>query len=151
MRVQSQLDIHNVTTSVEQTRRSSDKLIGLGPLGLGLDGILTWVPIVGEFYTIGAGAYLLAQGARARVSGIVLWQMTALLMVDFALGVVPIAGDTLDVLFCAHLWAGGLLLRAIKRTAYIDRNDLDGSGGAAAPAISAAMTAGHRVVILKGA
>lgn len=142
MRVNSKIDVHNVSANVEQAGRTSDKIIGFGPIGIGLDGVLTWVPGVGELYTLGAGAYLLTQGGRARVPGIVLMQMGALILTDFVLGAVPIAGDIPDMLFCAHLWAGGLLRRAINKTAYVERGrDTDRR-------IDEAMAKGQRVVLI---
>ena len=144
MRVKSNVDVHNVLTNIEQTRKVSDKLIGFGPWGFGLDGALTLLPGIGELYTLGAGAYLLAQGAKARVSGIVLWQVGALIAVDFALGAVPGPGDAMDILFCAHLWAGWLLRRAIQQTAFIGDDD----DQAPPPAVQDAMQAGKRIVFL---
>lgn len=140
MRATSELDIHNIKANIEQARRSSDKWIGIGPFGIGLDGALTLVPVVGQLYTIGAAAYLLTQGVKARVSGITLWQMVALFVTDLALGAVPIVGAVPDMMFCSHLWAGWMLKRAIDRTTYIDRED--------DPRISTAVTTGQRVVLL---
>ena len=65
MRATSELDIHNIKANIEQARRSSDKWIGIGPFGIGLDGALTLVPVVGQLYTLGAAAYLLTQGVKA--------------------------------------------------------------------------------------
>jgi len=144
MRVRNDIDVHNILANIQQAGRTSDKLVGIGPFGIGLDGILTWIPGVGELYCLGASAYLLAQGVRARVSGIVLWQLTALFFIDFALGAVPIGGDMLDMVFCAHLWGGAMLRRAIRSTAYIgDEPDVRD------PRIDQAMQDGHRVVLLK--
>jgi hypothetical protein len=155
MRVRNDIDVHNVIQNIEHTRRVSDKFVGVGPIGIGLDGILTWLPGIGELYTLGASAYLLAQGVKVRVPGIVLWQMGALFLVDFAAGAVPVVGDTFDMFFCAHLWAGGLLARAIRRTAYIgDDDDTPSTGAVAAcdPRVSQAMRDGKRIVLLpKGA
>jgi Domain of unknown function (DUF4112) len=140
MRAKSELDIHNIKADVEQACRRSDKLIGIGPVGIGLDGILTFVPVVGQVYTLGVAAYLLTQGVKARVSGITLWQMGALFLTDFALGAVPIVGAVPDMIFCAHLWAGWMLKRAIDRTTYVARDD--------DPRISTAVSTGQRVVLL---
>ena len=140
MRAVSELDIHNIKANVEQARRSSDKWIGIGPFGIGLDGFLTIVPVVGQLYTIGAAAYLLTQGVKARVSGITLWQMLALFFTDLVLGAAPIVGAVPDILFCAHLWAGWLLKRAIDRTAYVERHDPS--------RIAEARTKGQRIVML---
>lgn len=140
MRAKTELDIHNIKANIEQARRTSDKIVGIGPFGIGLDGILTIIPGIGELYTIGASAYLLTQGVKARVSGITLMQCGALFMTDLLVGTVPVAGDMMDVLLCSHLWAGWLLKRSIDRTAYVEPSDKD--------AIAKAMTSGHRVVLL---
>jgi hypothetical protein len=140
MRATSELDIHNIKANIDQARRTSDKWIGLGPFGIGLDGILTLVPVVGELYTIGASAYLLTQGVKARVSGITMMQCAALFMTDLVVGTVPIAGDALDILLCSHLWGGWLLKRAIDKTAYVEgSNNIQ---------IAEAMASGRRVVLL---
>lgn len=78
MRAHSELDIHNVVANIEQARRASDKWIGIGPFGIGLDGVLAFVPVVGQFYTAGAAVYMLAQGVKARASGITLLQSGSL-------------------------------------------------------------------------
>jgi hypothetical protein len=140
MLAKTELDIHNIKANIEQARRTSDKMVGIGPFGIGLDAILTIIPGIGELYTIGASAYLLTQGVKARVSGITLMQCSALFMTDLAIGAVPVGGDMMDVLLCSHLWAGWLLKRSIDRTAYVEPNDQ--------AAIAKAMTNGHRVVLL---
>lgn len=140
MRACSEIDVHNIKTNIEQTRRSSDKLIGYGPLSIGLDGLLTWVPIVGQLYTLISAGYLLTQGVKARVPAIVLVQMSALFLIDMVIGAVPIVGAIPDILFRSHYWAGGLLLKSINQTTYVDGDD---SG-----AIDRAMTSGKRIVVL---
>lgn len=149
MRVRDQIDVHNVIQNIEHTRRVSDKIIGVGPVGIGLDGLLSFIPLVGQIYTFGASAYLLTQGFKARVPGIVLWQMGALFMVDIAAGAIPVVGDTFDIVWCAHLWAGWLLKRAMLQTAYIsddDDDDLPPTGAA----VAEAMNSGKRIVMLPG-
>lgn len=140
MRATSELEIHNIKANVDQVSRTSDKWIGFGPFGIGLDGVLTFVPVVGQLYTFGAATYMLTQGVKARVSGITLLQMGALFLTDLTLGAVPIVGAVPDILFCSHLWAGWMLKRAIDRTTYIDRED--------DPRISTAVATGQRVVLL---
>ena len=143
MRAHSELDIHNVVANIEQARRASDKWIGIGPFGIGLDGVLAFVPVVGQFYTAGAAVYMLAQGVKARASGITLLQSGSLFLVDLAIGMVPVAGSIPDALLCSSLWAGWLLKRDISRTIYTaDKND---------PRIGEAMNCGRRVVLLPAA
>src|SRR3569833_1996324 len=62
-------ELERIRKSVERVGNLSDGLIRIGPWGLGLDGILAWVPIpgVGEAYSAIAGAFILIQGARAKV------------------------------------------------------------------------------------
>jgi hypothetical protein len=59
-KARTQIDVHNNRASIEAISRISDNLIGIGPVGIGLDGILAWIPGVGELYSIGAGAALIA-------------------------------------------------------------------------------------------
>lgn len=48
-------DIENIWSNVEGIKKLSDRVIGFGPFGVGMDGLLTWVPIVGTVYTVGTG------------------------------------------------------------------------------------------------
>ena len=59
-------DIEKIWTNVEGMKKLSDKVIGIGPFGIGLDGLLTWVPVVGTAYTLGAAGWLLVQAARVK-------------------------------------------------------------------------------------
>ena len=57
-------DIEKIWTNVEGVKKLSDRVIGIGPFGLGLDALLTWVPVVGTVYTVATGGWLLLQGLR---------------------------------------------------------------------------------------
>lgn len=140
MRARTQLDIHNSMTNIEAARRASDKWVGIGPFGIGLDGVLAFVPIVGQCYTFGSAIYMMTQGVKARVSGITLMQCGALYTTDLLIGAVPFVGSAPDALFCASLWAGWLLKRDIERTTYTDHDD--------DPRIGTAVANGRRVVML---
>lgn len=144
MRARTPIDVANIETSVQQVRATSDGWAGGKRFGVGLDAILTFVPGVGEVYALGAAGYLLLQGYKARVPGIVLMQMAALLSVDFATEAIPFAGSVADVLFCGHLWAGTLLLRAMRHTAYIE----PGSAAAINEQVCAAKAAQTHIVLL---
>ena len=61
-------DIENIWSNVEGVKKLSDRVVGVGPFGIGLDGLLTWIPIVGTVYTVGAGGWLLTQAFRAKAS-----------------------------------------------------------------------------------
>ena len=54
-------DIEKIWSNVEGVKKLSDRVIGLGPFGVGLDGLVTWIPGLGIIYSVGAGAWLLVQ------------------------------------------------------------------------------------------
>ena len=39
-------DIEKIWSNVEGVKKLSDRVIGFGPFGLGLDALLTWIPVV---------------------------------------------------------------------------------------------------------
>ena len=53
-------------TTISLAGRLSDSLVRVGPFSLGLDGVLSWVPGLGDLYSTAAGAFIVVQGARAR-------------------------------------------------------------------------------------
>jgi hypothetical protein len=84
-------------------------------LSLGIDGILSWIPGVGEIYSGGAAAFILVQGARAAVPLPTLAAAGALLACRTAITALPLAGPVAADLFTAHRWAAALIVRAIDR------------------------------------
>jgi hypothetical protein len=50
---------HRAWRSAETIKRLSDRLIGIGPFGIGFDGVLAWVPGAGLAYGLGAGGLLM--------------------------------------------------------------------------------------------
>ena len=107
--------IHAVHRQVHRLRRYSDRLIGIGPFGIGLDGVLAWVPVAGTVYSAGAGAWLLAQTIRASAAPATIARMVAYLAADTASSSVPILGYAIDTLFPGHLMAANALLKDIER------------------------------------
>ncbi|HEX8471596.1 MAG TPA: DUF4112 domain-containing protein, partial [Brevundimonas sp.] len=61
-------DIEKIWSNVEGVKKLSDRAVGIGPFGIGLDGLLAFVPGVGLAYTVGAAGWLLMQAARAKAS-----------------------------------------------------------------------------------
>ena len=120
MRARSQAEIERIKGSVHHWRRLSDRLFQVGPLKVGLDGILTWVPGVGGVYGLGVGGFLLLQAHRARASKTTLGKMAVLIGTDALLGEIPVVGDVFDFLFRAHARSARILLKDIERTHYAD-------------------------------
>jgi hypothetical protein len=119
-KAKTQIEVHNGRAAIETIGRISDNLIGIGPFGIGLDGILAWVPGVGEIYSIGAGAALVVQGYRARVPASVLIQATMLVSIRTLSNIFPILGGVLVDFFRGHRMAAKMLVRAIDDTLYIE-------------------------------
>lgn len=105
---------HRAWRSAETIKGLSDRLIGIGPLGIGLDGVLSWVPGVGPLYSIGAGAFLLFNAVSAGASAATVARMLAYVLADTATDAVPFAGSAVDMLFPGHLMAAKALQKDIE-------------------------------------
>ncbi len=106
-------ELRTIRDSIALVGRLSDSLVRLGPLSLGIDGILSWIPGLGDVYSVVAGGFIVVQGARAGVSPAVLTNAALLLGLRTAIGAVPLAGSAVADLFTAHRWAAGMVVRAI--------------------------------------
>ncbi len=105
---------HQAWRHAETIKRLSDRLIGIGPFGLGLDGVLAWVPGVGLAYGLGAGGLLLYQAMQAKASAATMARMAAYLAVDNLSDTVPVLGWAVDTLFPGHLMAAKALQKDIE-------------------------------------
>jgi hypothetical protein len=117
---QSHLDLHNIRLTVERTKKLSDRVIGIGPWGLGLDGVLAWIPGAGQAFSVIAGLVLMVQAVRARASAPTLLSMAGILLADSAMSTVPVLGSAADMLFTGHKWSADLLLRHLDETVYVE-------------------------------
>jgi len=129
MRARTLQQLDDIRASVVRTRRISDKVIGVGPVSMGLDGVLAWIPVVGFAYSVAAGGFLLVQGARARVSVGTLAKMAGLLAADSVGDAVftPVT-NLADMLFTAHKWAADALLKDMDGTVYYPGHKSDAQG-----------------------
>jgi hypothetical protein len=108
-------ELRTIRDSVSWVGRLSDSIVRFGPFSIGVDGILSWVPGVGEIYSTVAGAFIVLQGARAGVPLPTLAVAAALLTCRTLVSGVPIAGAAFADVFTAHRWAAGMIVRAIDR------------------------------------
>jgi hypothetical protein len=106
---------HRSWRSAERIKRLSDGLVQVGPFGLGIDGVLAWVPGAGPVYSIGAGGLLIYEAVQAGASRATLVRMGAYLALDSASSSIPIAGWAVDTLFRAHRMAGNALQKDIEK------------------------------------
>ena len=108
-------DLLSIRRSVERVGRLSDGLVRLGPFSLGLDGALSWIPGMGEIYSAAAAAFLLTQGARARVPLSTLALAAGLMGARTVITAIPLAGPAVSDLLTMHKWSAQLIVAAIDR------------------------------------
>ncbi len=126
-----------IRASVDTVGRLSDSIVRMGPVSIGIDGVLSWIPVVGEVYSAAAAAFLLVQGVRARVPASVLLASAALMASRTAVTAIPLAGPAISDFYTAHKWSARMISRAIdRRIAKGDplRANTDWTGPAPAPA-----------------
>ncbi|WP_310538934.1 DUF4112 domain-containing protein [Phenylobacterium sp.] len=106
---------HQSWRAAERVKGLSDRLIGIGPFGIGLDGVLAWVPGLGTAYSLAAGGALILSGITGGASLGTLLRMGAYLAADSMTSTVPVAGWAIDTLFPAHLMAAKALQKDIEK------------------------------------
>ncbi len=105
---------HRAWRSAERIKRMSDRVVSVGPFGLGLDGVLAWVPGANVLYTVGAGGLLIYEAVGAGASKGTLARMGVYLALDSASSGVPILGWAVDTLFPGHALAARALQKDIE-------------------------------------
>lgn len=106
---------HKAWRRAERIKQLSDRVVGVGPWGLGIDGVLAWVPVAGTAYSVGAAALLLSEAFQAGASRSTLLRMGAYLGLDSVASGVPIVGWALDTLFTGHAFAARAMQRDIEK------------------------------------
>jgi hypothetical protein len=69
---------------------------------VGIDPILGLLPVAGDTATAVVGLYIVAESARLGVSSLTIARMLLNVLVDAAVGSIPVVGDLFDVAFRAH-------------------------------------------------
>lgn len=105
---------HAAWRSADTLKRLSDRVVGIGPFGIGLDGLVSWIPGANTVYSVGAGAFLLLHAMKAQASVGTVAKMLAYLAADSASSTVPVVGWTIDLLFPGHLMAAKALQKDIE-------------------------------------
>lgn len=141
-------DIEKIWSNVEGVRKLSDRAVGFGPLKVGMDGLLAFVPIVGTAYTLGAGGWLLVQAMKAKASPATMTRMLGYLGVDSVLTVggevVPFGADVIDLFFQGHALAAGALQKDIESTHWVEANEREAKASGDHEAHLAAMREGRK-------
>lgn len=120
-------DIEKIWSNVEGIKKLSDRAVGIGPFGIGLDGLLTWIPVVGTVYSVGAAGWLLVQAARVKASPGTIARMVGYLGLDSATTavgeVIPFVPDAVDFFFPGHLLAARALQKEIEATHWVEASE----------------------------
>jgi hypothetical protein len=106
---------HRAWRRAERIKQLSDRVVGVGPFGLGLDGVLAWVPVAGTVYSLGAATLLIREALQAEASRATLVRMGVYLGVDSLSSGVPILGWAVDTLFTGHAFAARALQKDIEQ------------------------------------
>lgn len=148
-------EIEKIWSNAEGIKKLSDRAVGVGPFGVGMDGLLTWIPVVGTAYTVGAAGYLLILAGRAHVSPATLARMATYLGLDSAITAVgegiPFLPDLVDTVFQGHSLAAGALQKDIESTHWVEEDERHAkSSGAHDRHLEASRQAGKRRVVYLG-
>ena len=111
----TQAELRSIRDKVSLVGRLSDSIVRIGPFSLGIDGVLSWIPVIGEFYSAGAGIYILVQGARAGTPVTVLARAGLMLAARTLGDAVPFAGPLFADVFTAHKWAANMIVADIDK------------------------------------
>jgi hypothetical protein len=106
-------DAHRVWLTAEKIKLVSDRLVPLGPFGIGLDGVLAFVPVAGGLYSLVAGGWLVIEALRIGAAPWTIARMAAYVGFNTASAEVPIIGQTFDFFFRGHLMAATALQKDI--------------------------------------
>lgn len=109
----STAELVRIRDSVALIGRLSDSLVRFGPFRLGLDGVLSWIPGLGEVYSTAAAAFILVQGVRARIPLGTLATCAVLMGSRTMVSAIPLAGPVVADVFLAHRISAKLVVRAI--------------------------------------
>jgi len=87
-------------------------------LRFGVEALLRLVPGIGDVAASALSVYLLYEASRLGVPRLLFARMVANVVIEGAVGVVPLAGDAFDVFFRANRRNVALLRRHFARTGY---------------------------------
>jgi len=105
---------HRAWRNAERIKKLSDNLIKIGPWGLGLDGVLAWIPAAGTIYSVGTGGLLLYEAVKAKAAAWTIARMAGYMLINSVLSDVPLIGQAMDTLFRAQLMAANALQKDIE-------------------------------------
>lgn len=83
-------------------------------VNIGLDGLLGFIPVVGDVTGLLLSGYVLVESQRAGASRRVQAHMVKNILLDAVVGSVPVVGDVFDVMYKANMRNARLLRRELE-------------------------------------
>ncbi|KAI8982081.1 hypothetical protein BDF20DRAFT_955967 [Mycotypha africana] len=99
----------NILLKVKKRAWYLDKGCHCCCFNIGLDGIIGFIPGIGDVLTAAMALQLIRTASKANLPKHILSRMMMNVMFDFMLGLTPIAGDILDIFFKCN-WRNAMLL-----------------------------------------
>lgn len=106
---------HQIWRQANTIKKVSDRWIGWGPVGIGLDTFLAFAPGLGPVYSLGAGGVLIFLALKSKASVPTVLRMAAYMAIDAGTDTVPFLGWGVDALFPGQLMAAKALQRDIEQ------------------------------------
>jgi hypothetical protein len=114
-RFQSGSDLQSDLERARQLAQLMDAQFSIAGVRFGFDSLIGLIPGVGDAVTLAMGLYPLLVARRHKLGKLVEWRMMMNLGIDFAGGLLPIAGDVFDLFYKANLKNLALLERAAAK------------------------------------
>ncbi len=100
---------------VRRLARSMDTQFEIAGIKLGWDAIIGLVPVAGDFVSAAIGLYPIVIARKHGLGNALQTRMAMNLLIDWAVGEVPLLGDAFDVFFRANVKNAALLEREIEK------------------------------------
>lgn len=116
--------MQNTLKSVERLEQILDNSIALpGGYRIGVDGLIGLIPGVGDLFTGGISMFLVYKAAQLQVSKYTITKMVFNIVIDTALGSIPLAGDVFDFAWKSNTKNAKLIREDVeKKTVKIEKN-----------------------------
>lgn len=105
---------HRAADHADRIAKVMDYQLGAGPFRFGLDAVLGLIPGVGDAATGAVGLYVLKLARDAGVPKHKMAGMAGNLLVDTAIGTIPLFGDIFDFGFRAHQRNAKIIRRHVE-------------------------------------
>ncbi len=81
---------------------------------MGIDGLIGLIPGIGDFAGMLLSGYIILEAARLGASRVVLVRMIGNVLLESALGIIPVIGDAFDIYFKANRRNVALMRRHMR-------------------------------------